>query len=291
MVQLNDELAAGKEKAAAVAESSREAVEAINEIDISGTVAALEAEYQAHLKNNEALRRKREIQQQIAQEARNRAIEAQEAIRRQENAPDFVGPRRDSSTLNFPERVDRVPASAEFVGPSPTTEQRAAANEFQKNVREGLGENADFAREMYTTMQDASADFFASTIRGFQDLKSAGRFALGSIIEVLVDSLTQNVAGGFANLLPGFQHGGQFRVGGVGGPDSQLVAFRATPGERVTVTPPGQRGSSGVVIHNHTTIEAGVTSQELAAAMPAMEDRIRSSTINAIADLKIKGRW
>ena len=33
----------------------------------------------------------------------------------------------------------------------------------------------------------------------------------------------------------GFQYGGSFVVGGSGGPDSQLVAFKATPGEQVTV--------------------------------------------------------
>jgi len=38
----------------------------------------------------------------------------------------------------------------------------------------------------------------------------------------------------------GFQTGGSFVVGGSGGPDSQLVAFRATPGEKVTVARPEQ---------------------------------------------------
>jgi hypothetical protein len=40
--------------------------------------------------------------------------------------------------------------------------------------------------------------------------------------------------------VPGFATGGSFLVGGRGGTDSALVAFRATPGERVTVSPPGQ---------------------------------------------------
>ncbi len=40
--------------------------------------------------------------------------------------------------------------------------------------------------------------------------------------------------GGLGKLL-GFQHGGEFVVGGMGGTDSQLVAFKATPGERVSV--------------------------------------------------------
>lgn len=34
-----------------------------------------------------------------------------------------------------------------------------------------------------------------------------------------------------------FQHGGAFTVGGLGGPDSQLVQFMATPGERVMISP------------------------------------------------------
>ena len=39
---------------------------------------------------------------------------------------------------------------------------------------------------------------------------------------------------------PGFAFGGDFTVGGTGGTDSQLVAFRATPGEQVSVRTPTQ---------------------------------------------------
>lgn len=38
--------------------------------------------------------------------------------------------------------------------------------------------------------------------------------------------------------LPGFATGGSFMVGGYGGPDSQVVAFRASPDERVTISTP-----------------------------------------------------
>ena len=48
---------------------------------------------------------------------------------------------------------------------------------------------------------------------------------------------------GLSNLF-GFANGGQFQVGGQGGTDSQLVAFRASPNETVTVTKPGQQGVS-----------------------------------------------
>lgn len=42
------------------------------------------------------------------------------------------------------------------------------------------------------------------------------------------------------SVLPAFAQGGSFRVGGSGGTDSQLVAFRATPGEMVDIRRPGQ---------------------------------------------------
>jgi hypothetical protein len=46
--------------------------------------------------------------------------------------------------------------------------------------------------------------------------------------------------GAFGGKVPGFKTGGSFRVGGSGGPDSQLMAFRASPGEMVDIRRPGQ---------------------------------------------------
>lgn len=55
--------------------------------------------------------------------------------------------------------------------------------------------------------------------------------------------------GGGLGKLFGFADGGSFRVGGSGGTDSQLVAFRASPNERVTVeTPEQQRGSQPMTV-------------------------------------------
>ena len=44
---------------------------------------------------------------------------------------------------------------------------------------------------------------------------------------------------------PGFAQGGAFMVGGNGGTDSQLVTFRATPGERVSIQTPQQQQNQG----------------------------------------------
>jgi hypothetical protein len=53
-----------------------------------------------------------------------------------------------------------------------------------------------------------------------------------------------NLAAGIGFPSLAFQTGGSFDVGGVGGPDSQLVAFKATPGERVQVGQPKDMGGA-----------------------------------------------
>jgi hypothetical protein len=45
----------------------------------------------------------------------------------------------------------------------------------------------------------------------------------------------------------GFQSGGDFKVGGSGGPDTQHVSFMATPGERVSIETPMQQKSNDKV--------------------------------------------
>lgn len=53
-----------------------------------------------------------------------------------------------------------------------------------------------------------------------------------------------NVAAIASQSFRGYAFGGEMKVGGVGGTDSQLVAFRATPGERVRVETPSQQQKS-----------------------------------------------
>ncbi|MFN5614400.1 MAG: hypothetical protein ACK45V_01710, partial [Brevundimonas sp.] len=77
------------------------------------------------------------------------------------------------------------------------------------------------------------------------------RGALGGVLELLSGS--GGSIGKFAGIgksilssLPGFANGGSFKVGGAGGIDSQVAAMRVTPGERVSITKPGQEMGGGV---------------------------------------------
>jgi tape measure domain-containing protein len=65
-------------------------------------------------------------------------------------------------------------------------------------------------------------------------------------------------SGGWMNTVTpslfGFANGGQFQVGGSGGTDSQLVAFRASPNETVSVRRPDQVGSSRPVVNVYNNV-------------------------------------
>jgi len=61
--------------------------------------------------------------------------------------------------------------------------------------------------------------------------------------------------------LPGFQHGGSFKVGGTGGTDSQVVAFKATPGEHVTVSRPGEAAPAAAGGPSQTNVPVTIMNQ------------------------------
>ncbi|MBI3127574.1 MAG: hypothetical protein HYZ11_08230 [Candidatus Tectomicrobia bacterium] len=77
---------------------------------------------------------------------------------------------------------------------------------------------------------------------------------------------------------PGFKRGGFFDVGGVGGPDSQLIAFLASPGERVSVRPPGgdHVAGGGSATYNVTVNVSGQNLSDPEAVARAVGREMRS---------------
>jgi len=112
--------------------------------------------------------------------------------------------------------------------------------------------------------------------------------AIDQIEELTPDQRMQFAAGTLAGIsfgqgFTGFQRGGSFMVPGSGGPDSQLVSFAATPGERVSVTRPGQGGAVQQTIIVQGSI---VTERQLSAlAVQAMRNatRLNQSVLNVNA--------
>lgn len=125
---------------------------------------------------------------------------------------------------------------------------------------------------------DGFSDAFASFATGAKSASDAFRSFAGSFLADIAQMITKQLAlsaltgaagavglgalfgGGSAAAATadlggiGFATGGSFKVRGTGGTDSQLVGFRATPGEEVRINPPGKSGD-GVhvtsVVHNY----------------------------------------
>lgn len=105
-------------------------------------------------------------------------------------------------------------------------------------------------------LQESLASGVASVASEFVNMAAQGELSierLGNSIAKLILQMAALRFGGpwgqafgqFIGSLPAFATGGQFMVGGSGGTDSQLVAFRASPNERVTIDKPDSTPAVG----------------------------------------------
>lgn len=106
------------------------------------------------------------------------------------------------------------------------------------------------------TLSNSLSSAFKGVLDGSKSVKQALSDVLKSLADMAINSVFQSIFGGgtggsaggglFGGLLGGigklfgFANGGSFQVGGSGGIDSQLVAFKASPNETVSITKPGQ---------------------------------------------------
>ncbi|KAB2671990.1 hypothetical protein F9K77_01185 [Ochrobactrum sp. LMG 5442] len=123
-----------------------------------------------------------------------------------------------------------------------------------KKAKEGIDQ---VAKSMESAKQSLGQGF-GSIFEGLINKTMTWRDAIMQAGQTILKYLNQiNVAQGGAGLfgggiiqglfgsLLGFANGGSFQVGGSGGIDSQLVAFKASPNERVSITKPGQDAGGG----------------------------------------------
>lgn len=131
---------------------------------------------------------------------------------------------------------------------------------------------------------------FGEGLRGAKSFKEV----LGGVLQTMARVLAQQAQVGVVNAfgggksiggqlagavfggLLGFANGGSFEVGGAGGIDSQVVAFRASPNERVTITKPGQEFAGVSASSMHVVIEASEDLRVVAA------DAGRAATVEVV---------
>lgn len=133
----------------------------------------------------------------------------------------------------------------------------SAAQTTASNIRGAFAGMESVGSGLGKGMESAFSGIGSSIAEAIKGTKSWRDVALDALRAVAGSMFNQMGGGGgglgglvsglFKGLL-GFQNGGSFMVGGAGGIDSQVVAFRATPNERVTVTKPGQRAGGGSLV-------------------------------------------
>jgi len=151
------------------------------------------------------------------------------------------------------------------IGKALTTSLGKALDDFVEKGKFSMTSFRNFAKE---ALQDVAKGFLKSAFLGPRGGGGGGLLgALGGLF--------------------GFRKGGSFTVAGAGGADSQLVAFKATPGEHVSVRRPGQRDTGGgvTVIQNFALGVAQTVRAELAALRPQMAAGFAAD----LADRRLRG--
>jgi hypothetical protein len=219
--------AAQRDQQQAAAEMAREAAQVYEQTRTPAEQYATEVERLTRLLNAAA----------ISQDTFNRAMREANIRRDAEDPLSQAGQRIAEQNREEAEkrREDAIQFAADH-------EENLRASTYD-GIRSGLQAAADgnlgqyLAQRLRDALFDGLADTLTNMLRGPKG--SSGGGAMGWL--GAVGSVLKTFAGG----LPGFKTGGSFKVGGSGGADSQLMQFRATPGEMVDIRRPGQDQRGG----------------------------------------------
>ncbi len=146
------------------------------------------------------------------------------------------------------------------------------------DLKKGQEQAAQFGDFFVQTIREASDYGFKGLLRSFTEtlaqmiLKAQAAKLWETIFgKEGLSSTSGGFIGGAAKLF-GFASGGEFTVGGAGGTDSQTVAFRATPGERVSVG----GGGGGVNIVQNIDARGSSNPQQMAVIMKLAKDSAKA---------------
>ena len=200
---------------------------------------------------------------------------AESAAKRYEITQVLIAKARESNIAITPALVDAIKAEANaYVEAMDKIKKLNDEKERAKEITAGLSgllfnavRGADSFAAAMKRLADAISDAaLEAALMGTGPL--AALFGLktsdgsqGGLIGTLVGALVGGATGvpvatgqpsdfGLSSSLK-FAQGGSFIVGGSGGPDSQNVSFKASPGERVDVSTPGSAPGGGVTVVQH----------------------------------------
>lgn len=164
----------------------------------------------------------------------------------------------------------------------------ASAQTAAQGINGALGGIQDFGTSISGSIDSAFSSLgsgLAEVIKGTKSWKDLLSEVLSQLASSALQSMFGGMSGGgggvggfFTSLLGGlfgFANGGQFQVGGAGGVDSQLVAFKASPNETVSITKPGQ-GRGGTNVYAPVIDARGADQAAIARLQRQMDEQYRN---------------
>lgn len=154
----------------------------------------------------------------------------------------------------FADAAERSERARQKAAAAAAAERAAYATKQWNKELEGVNKRFDSIMEHLQPIEDALVRLATTGKFSWREminsmLADLSRLAAHKLLAAIVGAAfggdITSMASSAGAGTPGYAHGGSFRVGGVGGTDSQLVAFRASPSERVTITTPEQERDGG----------------------------------------------
>ena len=179
------------------------------------------------------------------------------------------------------------------------TEINAEIPELVGRFKGLTGATEDYANKTKKLVQLIKVDVVDGSRSMFQQMRDQWKANLAGMINDWISSRIGDIfksifsgalgkSGGFFSTLFGFARGGSFEVGGGGGTDSNLVAFRATKGETVSVSKRGEGGGTSVVFRNSYDFSGSTLSEAQVRQMIEQSQRV---TERQIQNEMIRGRF
>jgi hypothetical protein len=151
---------------------------------------------------------------------------------------------------------------------SPSRVMMEVGQNVMAGLNDGMASMQGDAQNIAQSIGSTIGDAFAGVINGSMSVKDALKSVLSSVASMLANSAIKTLFGGMGGFgggflsslfggLTGYANGGSFNVGGSGGIDSQVVAFKASPNENVHITKPGQSliGNSSGNVHVTVSVD------------------------------------
>lgn len=171
--------------------------------------------------------------------------------------------------------------------------------EFGRLGSEMVGKVAtatDQVTGQFEQMDEVSRSILSSIKGALKNFITEGEFDFKNFLGSLMSGVGGSLFDTGFSALTGYANGGSFEVGGVGGTDNNLVAFRATRGERVDITPAAvaaRGGASSQSRPNGMSVMRVELSKDLTARILQQAENqsveISNSAIGTYRDTQLAG--